>query len=148
VPFAEPILLLVGDDRLEQALRLALRIGYDQVLGWLDGGMDAWHASGLPTSKIEVLTPEEAGARADNGATLLDVRQRNEWMDVRIPGALHLELGEVIAGKHPAGELITFCGHGERAATAASLLSRDGGRVATLAGGFSAWERAGLPVER
>jgi rhodanese-related sulfurtransferase len=67
----------------------------------------------------------------------------------RIPGALHLELGDVIAGRAPAAtEVITFCGHGERAATAASLLEAEGRRVAILPGGPEAWEAAGFPVER
>jgi len=44
--------------------------------------------------------------------------------------------------------VITVCGHGERSATAASLLERRGVRVANLDGGTSAWIEAGLPVER
>jgi glyoxylase-like metal-dependent hydrolase (beta-lactamase superfamily II)/rhodanese-related sulfurtransferase len=148
VPFGEPVVLLIGDEQLGEALQLARRIGYDRVLGWLDGGTEAWAAAGLPTASLEIVTAEEAGARAGDGAKLLDVRQRDEWERSRIPGALHVELGDVIAGKRPAGELITFCGHGERSATAASLLLRDGGRVANLAGGLPAWERAGLPIER
>jgi len=147
VPFGRPVVLLVGDDGLEEALRLARRIGYDQIEGWIDGGMDAWRGAGLPTSSLEVVTPDEAQLRTEDGATLLDVRQRSEWMSSRIPGALHVELGDIIAGKRPAGGLITFCGHGERSATAASLLLRDGGRVANLAGGLSAWKRSNLPTE-
>ena len=148
VPFGEPVVLLIGEEQLGEALQLARRIGYDRVLGWLDGGVEAWAAAGLPTASLEIVTAEEAGARAGDGAKLLDVRQRGEWERSRIRGALHVELGDVIAGKRPAGELITFCGHGERSATAASLLLRDGGRVANLAGGLPSWERAGLPIER
>jgi len=148
VPFGEPVILLVDEEQIEMALQLARRIGYDKVLGWLDGGLGAWVAAGFPTASLEVVTAEEARVRADDGAQLLDVRQRSEWARSRIPGAVHVELGDIIAGKRPAGELIAFCGHGERSATAASLVLRDGGRVVNLKGGFSAWERAGLPTER
>jgi hydroxyacylglutathione hydrolase len=148
VPFGQPYVLLVGDEERDEALRLARRIGYDQVAGWIDGHIDAWRGAGFPTSSLEIVVPEDAQARSANGATLLDVRQRSEWMSSRIPGALHVELGDIIAGKRPAGELITFCGHGERSATAASLLLRDGGRVASLADGFSGWKQSGLPIER
>ncbi len=148
VPFGQPVILLVSDEELEEALRLARRIGYDRVDGWVDGGMDAWRRAGLPTGSLEVVRPEEAQRRLEAGATLLDVRQRSEWMRSRIPGSVHVELGDIIAGRRPTGELITFCGHGERSATAASLLLRDGGRVANLSGGFSGWKRSGLPTER
>jgi glyoxylase-like metal-dependent hydrolase (beta-lactamase superfamily II)/rhodanese-related sulfurtransferase len=148
VPFDEPIVFLLDDDRLREALRLARRIGYDRLLGWLEGGVEAWVSAGHPTASLDVVTAEEARARSDDGATLLDVRQRSEWQQSRVPGAMHIELGDIIAGNRPAGEIITFCGHGERSATAASFLLRDGGRVATLAGGLAAWERAGLPIER
>lgn len=148
VPFGDPIVLVVGEERLDEAVRLARQIGYDRLLGWLDGGVEVWRAAGLPTARLEVVTAEEARARARDGAKLLDVRQRSEWVRSRIPVALHVELGDIIGGKRPAGELITFCSHGERSATAASILLRDGARVANLAGGLSAWERAGLPIER
>jgi rhodanese-related sulfurtransferase len=148
VPFGDAVTLLVEDDQLLEALRLSRRIGYDRVLGWVDGGIDAWRAAGLPTGHMEVITPEGASTRAEAGATLLDVRQQGEWEADRIPGGLHVELGDIIAGDRPAGELISFCGHGERSATAASLLLRDGRSVANMAGGFSAWKQAGLPTER
>jgi hydroxyacylglutathione hydrolase len=149
VPFGEPIVLVVEDHQLGEALRLARRIGYDRIIGWVDGGIEGWRAAGLPLSHVEVVSPGESARRTGQGTVLVDVRQRSEWATSRIPGALRVELGDVIAGKRPSGDsFVTFCGHGERSATAASLLARDGVRVANMGGGFSAWVRAGLPVER
>ena len=80
---------------------------------------------------------------------LVDVRQHSELAGLRIPGAVHLELGDIIAGATPAGpEIVMFCGHGERSATAASLIERRRPRVANLVGGTAAWIDADLPVER
>jgi rhodanese-related sulfurtransferase len=111
--------------------------------------MDAWHAAGLPISTVDEIGPGEALERQRSGAVLVDVRQDAELASARIPGADHLELGDIIAGATPpASEVVTFCGHGERSATAASLLVRRGVRVANLVGGMSAWIEAGLPVER
>ena len=148
VPFGAPIVLLVDDAGRAEAVRLAHRIGYDD-LAFLDGGIDAWCDAGLPVASVEELTPEQALDRQRHGATLLDIRQDSELPALRIPGAEHVELGDVIAGATPTGSgLIAFCGHGERSASAASLLERRGIRVANLAGGTAAWVEAGLPIER
>jgi hydroxyacylglutathione hydrolase len=148
VPFGAPVVLILEPDQIGDAIRLARRIGYDNVSSWLT--FEDWSRAGSPTSSIESIGAEEAAERSRNGpAALLDVRQRAEHAAARLPGALHLELGDIIDGKTPeVSEVITYCGHGERSATAASLLARRGLRVANLAGGIGAWRDAGLPVER
>jgi glyoxylase-like metal-dependent hydrolase (beta-lactamase superfamily II)/rhodanese-related sulfurtransferase len=148
VPFGAPVVLIVDDAHRDEATRLARRIGYDD-LAFLDGGVDAWRDAGLPTQSVEAVGAQEARDRQALGALLLDVRQDAELATLRIPGAVHLELGDIIAGAAPdAPEVITFCGHGERSATAASLLERRGRHVTNLVGGTSAWVEAGLLVER
>lgn len=149
VPLGAPIVLVIDQAHLAEAVALARRIGHDTVVGWLDGGVPAWEDAGLPVDSVETLDAAGAGRRVESGATLVDVRQSAELEQASIPDAVHLELGEVIAGKVPDAErVVTFCGHGERSATAASLLARRGIRVANLAGGLPAWEQAGLPVRR
>lgn len=149
VPFGAPIVLLVDDADRSEALRLARRIGYDRVLGWIDGGIDAWTAAGLPTRCTEEADAADARRRAANGATLVDVRQTVELQSARVPGAAHMELGDIIAGRTPdTDEAVVFCGHGERSATAASLLERRRIKAVNLVGGIGAWEAAGLPIRR
>jgi rhodanese-related sulfurtransferase len=145
VPFGAPIVLFLEPEQLTEAVRLARRIGYDAIQGWI--GLETWRAAGLAVSSIAELEPAEAADRADAGVMLLDVRQASEVTSGRIAGAAHLELGDIIAGKAPdASEVITYCGHGERSATAASLLARRGTAVVNLRGGFAAWRAAGLPL--
>jgi rhodanese-related sulfurtransferase len=149
VPFGEPIVLLIDPNDVVDAVRQAHRIGYDQVCGWIDGGIDAWRRTGLPIESTEEVDAETAAERQAGGATLLDVRQASEHASSRIPAAVHLELGDIIAGQNLASDdVIAFCGHGERSATAASFLERRGIRVANFVGGLSAWEMARLPIER
>ena len=148
VPFGAPVILLVDEEGRDEATRVAHRIGYDD-LAFLDGGMDAWRAADLPVASVEEVTPQEALERQRGGSTLLDVRQESELSTLRVPGAAHVELGDIIAGAIPSGtELIAFCGHGERSASAASLLEQRGIRVANLAGGTAGWLEAGLPIDR
>jgi rhodanese-related sulfurtransferase len=149
IPFGAPIVLLVDDADRAEAVRLARRIGYDRVLGWIEGGIDAWTAADLPTQSTEETDAPGARRRIANGATLVDVRQSAELDGARIPDAVHVELGDIIAGRTPdANEAVLFCGHGERSATAASLLERRGIRTVNLVGGIGAWEAAGFPIRR
>jgi hydroxyacylglutathione hydrolase len=149
IPFGDPIILLVNDADRADAVRLARRIGYDRVLGWIGGGIDAWTAAGLPAQSAKETDASEARRRVANGAMLVDVRQTAELDGARIPDAAHIELGDIIAGRTPdTDEAVVFCGHGERSATAVSLLERRGIRAVNLVGGIGAWEAAGLPIHR
>jgi hydroxyacylglutathione hydrolase len=144
VPFGERVVLMLEPDQVDEAVLLCRRIGVDRIEGWTR--FATWREAGLPVSAVDLVTPADARTRK---ATLLDVRQHAEVAARRIPGALHLELGDLIAGHlPPVGPVIAFCGHGERSATAVSLLERAGFDAAGLDGGIASWERSGLPVER
>jgi hydroxyacylglutathione hydrolase len=147
VPFGADVVLLLEGSHLREALRLARRVGYDAIRGWIT--FEDWRDAGLAVASVESVGAREAAERAAHGTTLLDVRQRSEHAAARLRGSTSMELGDIIAGKTPdAEDVITYCGHGERSATAASLLERRGLRVANLDGGTSAWRDAGLPLER
>ena len=147
IPFGAPTVLLVDDADRAEAVRLARRIGYDRVLGWIAGGIDAWSAADLPTQCADETDAPGARRRIANGAMLVDVRQTAELDSARIPDAVHFELGDIIAGRTPdANEAVLFCGHGERSATAASLLERRGIKTVNLVGGIGAWGAAGFPI--
>jgi rhodanese-related sulfurtransferase/glyoxylase-like metal-dependent hydrolase (beta-lactamase superfamily II) len=135
--------LAAGQDPAEVAWQ-ALKIGYENLAGQLDGGMAAWQADGRPTDRTELVIAGRMGGRA-----VLDVRQSAEYAAGHVPGAVHVELGDVPARAQdaPAGAVV-MCGHGERAMTAASLLQRAGRHgLAVLAGGAGDWAAAtGQPL--
>lgn len=143
VPFGERIVLVIEEDSVPASVTMARRIGYDAVEGWLS--FATWRDAGMPVSSIQTLSPVQA---REHGR-LVDVRQAAELRSGRVAGAEHLELGDIIAGEVPSeNNVVTYCGHGERSATAASLLERRGLRVANLSGGISAWRSAGFPIEK
>jgi hydroxyacylglutathione hydrolase len=133
-----------GQDPAEVAWQ-ALKVGYENLAGQLDGGMAAWHADGAPAETTGLVT---AGCIA--GRPVLDVRQAAEYAAGHVPGAVHVELGDLPARVRdaPAGAVV-MCGHGERAMTAASLLQRAGHQgLAVLAGGPQDWADAtGQPLQ-
>jgi len=128
-----------GQDPNEIAWQAA-KIGYDNVVGELDGGMDAWVSAGRDAATI-ALTP----ADDLDGRRVLDIRQRSEYLDGHLPGAVHIELGDIPqrAADIRDEPTVVMCGHGERAMGAASLLEAAGHHhVAVLDGGPHDWVRA------
>ena len=124
----------------------ALKIGYGNLAGALDGGVAAWEAAGQPVAVTPLLTPHQV-----DPATVIDVRQASEYVGGHLPDARNIELGALTgrAAKVAGRPVVTMCGHGERAATAASMLERAGHTaVAVLPGGPPDWADAtGLALE-
>jgi rhodanese-related sulfurtransferase len=102
------------------------RIGFDDVPGYLDGGMDAWIASGRPTRSYPVATLDDLiGEARLGGRAILDVRQRNEWEQGHLPGSRHTFVGDLPRRIHELLGLDTVmvaCATGHRSAIAASML--------------------------
>jgi rhodanese-related sulfurtransferase len=116
-------------------VRQARNVGYDEVLGELAGGIDAWIAAGRTVET----TPIVAAARADG--TVIDVRQAAEFDTGHLPNAVNVELGALDTTAIPAGPIAVMCGHGERAMTAASVLAARNRRdVTVLTGGPEDWD--------
>ena len=123
----------------------AAKVGYGNLVGELAGGLEAWVKAGQPTTAATLTTPaavQAPGDRPGDAATVLDVRQSSEFTAGHLPGALHVELGELTAhlDQVKAGPVVVTCGHGERAMTAASLLARAGrSDVTVMTGGADDW---------
>jgi glyoxylase-like metal-dependent hydrolase (beta-lactamase superfamily II)/rhodanese-related sulfurtransferase len=118
----------------------ALKIGYDNLAGELAGGMPAWARAALPVAAIPRLNYTQV-----DSAHVVDVRQAGEYQGGHLPGALNIELGvlDEFAPAVTGRPVVTMCGHGERATTAASVLERSGQTgVAILLGGPDDWARA------
>jgi glyoxylase-like metal-dependent hydrolase (beta-lactamase superfamily II) len=155
VPFGTPIAFVLPDapDALEEATTELLRIGYERISGWLDGGIEAWAESGRATGSYATTSMRALGDEHLAGSTegiLLDVRQPIEWeQDGVVPGAERIFVADLPArlAELPEGEPVTvFCKSGSRAAIAASLLDRAGRDVRVVTkGGAARWPE---PLER
>jgi hydroxyacylglutathione hydrolase len=147
-----PIIIVAdpGAER-ESALRLG-RIGFDHVIGYLDGGMAG--AASRPDLVLETtrVSPERAAEQlAENPALkLIDVRAPGERAVKSIDRSEHVPLQRLVADVRSLPRdtpLLVHCAGGYRSSTAASLLQREGfTNVSELAGGLAAWEAGGLPV--
>jgi rhodanese-related sulfurtransferase len=94
---------------------------------------------------LEHIHPTALKQRLDRGdaVVVLDVREPDELALARLPGAVHIPMGDIPARLHeldPDREIIVVCHHGARSAHVASfLLQRDFTRVLNLDGGIDAW---------
>lgn len=137
-PHDRPLIIVrgAGQDPAEIAWQ-ATKIDYTNLAGELTGGVDAWTAAGHSTTSTRLLRAGQIGRER-----VLDIRQTAEFAAGHLPGATHMELGE-LAGR--ARDLsreptVVMCGHGERAMGAASLLEQAGHRdLAVLDGGPQDW---------
>lgn len=148
LPATKPLIIVRNADQDPgEVLWQARKIGYDHLLGELDGGIEAWTRAGQPTGSIRLVTADHVG-----DAGVLDIRQASEFTAGHIPGAAHIELGDLAntpAGPGTTAEpTVVMCGHGERAMGAASLLARAGRRdLSVLVGGPDDWAAAtGRPL--
>ena len=96
--------------------------------------------------KIKTLTPAQAREKLRTGATLVDIRERDEHAREHIAEALHCPLGDLDARDLGDGTIIFHCRSGSRTATHASRLAAKGRDVFVLGGGIDAWRKAGLPT--
>ncbi|MGI6657588.1 MAG: MBL fold metallo-hydrolase [Desulfobulbus sp.] len=149
-------ILLVVDGRDDfVAMRTELhRIGYDNIIGYLAGGIQSWIFSGRQVDRLEQISAPELKRRIADGSApiLLDVRTVAEWDQGRIAGSHHLPLTDILASccSLPTDtEIVVCCGTGYRSNMAGSFLMNSGyDKVACLAGGTLSWMRGGFPLEQ
>jgi glyoxylase-like metal-dependent hydrolase (beta-lactamase superfamily II)/rhodanese-related sulfurtransferase len=144
LPFGEPLVLVLPEpvqESLEAAVGHLFRIGYDRILGALDGGVEAWEAAGGPTAAYAV-TSGRATRQAmadDRDPILLDVRDPQELReDGHLPDAIEMPMGDLAdrLDTLPRDRPITvLCRSGSRASIAASLLDGAGFEVRLVAAG-------------
>jgi rhodanese-related sulfurtransferase len=104
---------------------------------------------------ITEIHPTDAEAKMKSGdAVIVDVREKDEWEEGHIPGAIHMSRGTIeldIEEEVPDTNalIICHCGGGGRSALAAESLQKMGYKnVRSMAGGFKAWKAADLPTTK
>ena len=136
-PEAELVFVLDGSQDTRELVRQCLSIGYEDLVGVLDGGIRTWTDAGLATSSIPLLEPDAVVG------IVIDVRQHDEFAAGHLPGATNIELGSIGDTVLPDGPVTMMCGHGERAMTGASVLAANGARdLHVLRGGPDDWAKA------
>ncbi len=151
IPPGKPIVLVVeNENRAREAASMLYRVGLDQIVGWLDGGMHAWSVAGFPTDHVpQVSALELAQLRAkDPQTTILDVRGKLEFETLHLDGVKHMALPDTRKrfGEVPKDRPVyVICNSGHRSSLACSVLKQHGlSNVVNVSGGMVAFTAAGL----
>jgi hydroxyacylglutathione hydrolase len=145
LPHGVPLVLLGADARqAADANRQLLRVGFDHVVGAIDGGYGAWVASGGPVSHVDSITARDLRHRLtrDTTLTLVDVRSPREWQSGHIDRAINMPVGDLpgrVDELHGSAPVVAICEGGFRSSLASSLLLRAGIPVVNVTDGTAAY---------
>lgn len=152
LPYDKPLLLVVENfANLKKAYKYLLRIGYDNIKGYLVGGIIAWYSNHFPTETIKTITADTLKNQLDNNEDifLIDVRSPPELKKGYIEQAKNIYVGEIKdnINKIPKDKpIVTVCGNGARASMAASILKKHGFEIMNVLGSMKAWYKADYPI--
>jgi glyoxylase-like metal-dependent hydrolase (beta-lactamase superfamily II)/rhodanese-related sulfurtransferase len=153
IPLGTRIILVTENEEKARESRLRLaRVGHENVVGFLSGGMLSWHNAGLPVATTEQITVDELDRLIQDSAIqqIVDVRRPNEWKGQHISKATHIPLNHLadeVAKLDSEQQTAAICAGGYRSSMATSILERKGFRkIINVIGGMSAWNNAKLPV--
>lgn len=151
VDIKQPILLVVPEDRSEEVVTRLSRVGYDNVLGYLEGGIKAWKDSGRDTDAIANIDADklEELVQAGKAEQILDVRKPTEFLAEHLLAAENYPLdyinGEHFSGLDRKGHYYLHCGSGYRSLIAASILRARGyGQLVNVRGGWNVIKETSL----
>jgi rhodanese-related sulfurtransferase len=151
VDLQQPIVVITDQGREEEVVTRLARVGYDNTLGYLNGGFEAWKAAGKPVDSIESINAATFAQRQANGVVnnVLDVRKPTEFLAQHLEAAVNFPLDYVNNNMQKLDRNQTYymhCKSGFRSMIMASILKARGfENVIDIAGGWNDLENTDAP---
>jgi len=147
----QPIILVVPEGKSKEAVTRLSRVGYDNTLGYLNGGIEAWKAAGKDIETIESITAKQLAEKASKESlNILDVRRAGEYKSTHLENVQHFALDFINENMNTLNKDETYyihCASGYRSVIAASILKARGfKKLVDVSGGFNAIKKTNLPV--
>ena len=151
VDVSQPILLVAPEGREEEVVTRLSRVGFDNVIGYLDGSFQSWKKAGKEYDTITSITAEEFANRfEDNKDVVFDVRKNGEFTAEHVDGAKNTPLDYINdhLSEFPDNKnFYVHCAGGYRSVIAASILkSRGIHNLIDVGGGYGAIKKTDIPV--
>lgn len=147
----QPILLVTDEGREEEAVIRMSRVGYDNTIGYLKGGLKAWKEAGLDTDTITEISAEDFAKiyKENKEVNLLDARKESEYRSQHIQGAENFPLDFInknMSMLDKDKKYFIHCAGGYRSMITSSILkSRGYNKIVNIKGGFKALSETELP---
>lgn len=145
----QPILLITPKGMEKEAITRLSRVGFDNTLGYLEGGVEGWKAAGFETDSIASITPEEFATQYEN-SIVVDARKPSEFQAEHVEKALNIPLdyvNEQIAEVPKEEKFLLHCAGGYRSVIMASILkSRGYHNMINVEKGISGIRAANVPL--
>lgn len=150
VDVKQPILLVTDEDKEEEAVTRLSRVGFDNVLGHLAGGIDAWRKANKEIDLVDRITSEKFATEVNtNENKIIDVRKESEYAAEHVENAYSKPLAYIndwVKDINPQEHFYLHCAGGYRSMIAASILQARGYRNFTeIEGGFNAIAKTDVP---
>lgn len=144
-----PVLLVTDKGKEEEATIRLARVGYDNTIGFLEGGFEAWANSGKPTESVNRIKAEELLKLYNEGVKLIDIRKKSEFDSQRVINAQNIPLNQInqhLAAFPKNEPFVLYCGGGYRSMIAASILKQRGWEnFVDVEGGFNEIIKTNIP---
>ena len=145
----QKIVLIVPEGKEEEAITRLSRVGYDNAIGYLQGGVDTYTNAGNSLNTITSISADELATVAET-ANIVDVRKPGEWSAEHVENAQHYALDYMNSDLNKLDKDTTYhvhCAGGYRSVIAISLLMKNGyTNLIDVAGGYGAISKTAIPT--
>lgn len=156
IPISASIVIIAATNaQVDEAVVRLARVGIENVIGYLKGGMESWRYAGQPVETVSQVTVHDLKELAEkDDLQILDVRRPAEYEGGHVPNAATEPLGTLERNVSSltldrTKPTAVICAGGYRSSAATSLLQRHGFKdLLNVSGGTTAWINAGYEVER
>jgi len=147
-----PLILVTDGGKEEETIRRLARVGYENVLGYLEGGIDSWKNDGNFTESINSVSPEDFARQIKSGENnVLDVRRISEVETGHVKGATNISLADLNSNLNlldKSEPYYVHCAGGYRSMVASSILKANGfNNVINVHGGWAKMKLTDIPIE-
>lgn len=124
----QPLLIVAPDGREKETITRLSRVGFDNSLGYLDGGMAAWEAAGFETDSMDSVSPEQFASDYSENTVVVDARKPGEFEAEHVEAAINLPLDTINnhINEIPDAPFYLHCAGGYRSVIMGSILKSRG----------------------